>query len=142
VRNASTGEPSGSVPEAAEADVDAAAARRAFDDPSGWSSWPSAERAGALERLAAELETRAQEIGRLVSMQNGMPIALSPIIEDMTPVGTLRYMASLSRWSTTGKPATPGPASSRHGPATPRSSTSSPRSLRRSRSGTRSTRER
>jgi acyl-CoA reductase-like NAD-dependent aldehyde dehydrogenase len=97
VRNASTGEPIGSVPEAAEADVDAAvaAARRAFDDPSGWSSWPSAERAAALKRLAAELETRAQEIGRLVSMQNGMPIALSPIIEGMTPVGTLRYMASL-----------------------------------------------
>jgi hypothetical protein len=97
VRNASTGEPIGSVPEAAEADVDAAvaAARRAFDDPSGWSTWPTAERAAALERLAAELETRAQEIGRLVSMQNGMPIALSPIIEGMTPVGTLRYMASL-----------------------------------------------
>ena len=28
-------------------------------------------------------------------MQNGMPVALSPIIEGMTPVGTLRYMASL-----------------------------------------------
>jgi acyl-CoA reductase-like NAD-dependent aldehyde dehydrogenase len=27
-------------------------------------------------------------------MQNGMPIALSPVIEGMTPVGTLRYMAS------------------------------------------------
>jgi aldehyde dehydrogenase (NAD+) len=48
-----------------------------------------------MERLAAELETRAQEIGRLVSAQNGMPIALSPIIEGMTPVGTLRYMVSL-----------------------------------------------
>ena len=97
VRNASTGEVIGSVPEAAEADVDAAvaAARRAFDDPAGWSAWTPAERAGALERLAAELEARAQDIGRLVSMQNGMPIALSPFIEGMTPVGTLRYMASL-----------------------------------------------
>ena len=28
-------------------------------------------------------------------MQNGMPIALSPIIEGLTAVGTLRYMASL-----------------------------------------------
>ena len=95
VRNASTGEVIGSVPEAAEADVDAAvaAARRAFDDPSGWSALAPAERADALERLAAELEARAQEIGRLVSMQNGMPITLSPIIEGMTPVGTLRYMA-------------------------------------------------
>jgi len=97
VHNASTGEHIGSVPEAAEADVDAAvaAARRAFDDPAGWSSWSNTERAAALERLATELEARAPEIGRLVSMQNGMPIALSPIIEGLTAVGTLRYMASL-----------------------------------------------
>src|SRR3984957_19104870 len=97
VRNASTCEVIGSVPEAAEADVDAAvaAARRAFDDPAGWTSWSNTERAAAIERLAAELEARAPEIGRLVSMQNGMPIALSPLIEGMTPVGTLRYMAGL-----------------------------------------------
>jgi aldehyde dehydrogenase (NAD+) len=39
VTSSSTEEPIGSVPEAAEADVDAAvaAARRAFDDPDGWS---------------------------------------------------------------------------------------------------------
>jgi acyl-CoA reductase-like NAD-dependent aldehyde dehydrogenase len=37
----------------------------------------------------------AQEIGRLVSLQNGMPIALSPIIEGLTAAGTLRYMVSL-----------------------------------------------
>ena len=97
VRNASTEEVIGEVPEAAEADVDAAvaAARRAFGDPSGWSQWEPARHGEALERLAAELEQRAQEIGRLVSEQNGMPIALSPIIEGMTPVGTLRYVVSL-----------------------------------------------
>ena len=97
VRSASTEEPIGSAPEAAEADIDAAvaAARRAFDDPSGWSQWEPAQRAAAMERLASELEARAQEIGRLVSAQNGMPIALSPLIEGMTPVGTLRYVISL-----------------------------------------------
>ena len=97
VRSASTEEPIGETPEAAEADVDAAvaAARRAFDDPSGWSQWEPAQRAAAMERLAAELESRAEAIGRLVSAQNGMPIALSPIIEGMTPVGTLRYIAGL-----------------------------------------------
>jgi len=97
VRNASTGEHIGTVPDGAEADIDAAvaAARRAFDDPAGWSSWSPATRAAALERLASELEQRSAEIGRLVSMQNGMPIALSPIIEGLTPVGTLRYMVSL-----------------------------------------------
>ena len=97
VRNASTEEPIGETPEAAEADVDAAvaAAHRAFDDPSGWSRWEPARRGEALERLAAGLEQRAQDIGRLVSQQNGMPFALSPLIEGMTPVGTLRYMVSL-----------------------------------------------
>jgi aldehyde dehydrogenase (NAD+) len=97
VHNASTGERVGAVPDGADADIDAAvaAARRAFDDPSGWSSWEPAERAAALERLAVKLEARAPEIGRLVSIQNGMPIMLSPIVEGMTPVGTLRYMASL-----------------------------------------------
>src|SRR5262245_54301691 len=94
VRNASTEEPIGEVPEAADADVDAAvaAARGAFDDPSGWSQWEPAQRGAVLERLAAELEARAQQVGELVSAQNGMPIALSPLIEGMTPVGTLRYM--------------------------------------------------
>jgi aldehyde dehydrogenase (NAD+) len=97
VRSASTGENIGSAPEAAEADVDAAvaAARRAFDDPGGWSGWEPERRAAALERLASELEARAEEIGRRVSAQNGMPIALSPMIEGLTPVGTLRYMVSL-----------------------------------------------
>ena len=97
MRSASTGENIGSAPEAAEADVDAAvaAARHAFDDPGGWSGWEREWRATALERLASELESRAEEIGRRVSAQNGMPIALSPMIEGLTPVGTLRYMVSL-----------------------------------------------
>lgn len=46
VISASTEEHIGSVPEAREADVDAAvaAARAAFDDPSGWSQWSAADR--------------------------------------------------------------------------------------------------
>lgn len=54
---ASTDEPVGLVPEGTPADIDAAAAaaRAAFDDPS-WSSWPVADRARALERLAGALE--------------------------------------------------------------------------------------
>ncbi len=86
------------MPEGAEADVDAAvaAARRAFDDPHGWSQWEPSARAAALERLAAELEARAAEIGPLVSAQNGMPIALvDRCIEGVIPVVTLRYMAAL-----------------------------------------------
>lgn len=37
-------------------DAAVAAARRAFDDPGGWSQWEPAARAEAIERLAAELE--------------------------------------------------------------------------------------
>jgi aldehyde dehydrogenase (NAD+) len=55
VTSASTEEPIGSVPEGQEADIDAAvaAARRAFDDPGGWSQQEPAQRAAAIERLAA-----------------------------------------------------------------------------------------
>jgi len=97
VHSASTGELIGRVPGGSEADVDAAvaAARQAFDDPAGWSQWEQAERGAALARLADELESRGEEIGRRVSAQNGMPIALSPTIEGMTPVGTIRYVVGL-----------------------------------------------
>ena len=46
---ASTEEPIGSVPAGTNADINAAvkAARQAFEDPSGWSSWSNEARAGA-----------------------------------------------------------------------------------------------
>lgn len=52
VVSASTEERIGTVPEAGQADVDAAvaAARSAFDDPSGWASWEPPLRAEALDR--------------------------------------------------------------------------------------------
>src|SRR5271166_6805549 len=76
---ASTEEPLGSVPEASREDVDAAvgAARAAFDDPAGWSSWSAEDRAQALERLAAALESRSEESAHRVSLQNGMPISIA-----------------------------------------------------------------
>jgi aldehyde dehydrogenase (NAD+) len=97
VISASTEENIGSVPEAAEADVDAAvaAARRAFDDPAGWSQWEPAERAAAQERLAGELDARAEEMARRVSSQNGMPISISPLLEGGFPAIVLRYMAGV-----------------------------------------------
>src|SRR4051794_14946647 len=50
---ASTEDLVGSVPDGTNADIDAAvnAARSAFEDPSGWSSWSREDRAQALERL-------------------------------------------------------------------------------------------
>ncbi|QXC46333.1 aldehyde dehydrogenase [Rhodococcus qingshengii] len=99
VISASTEEHIGSVPEAREADVDAAvaAARAAFDDPSGWSQWSAADRADALESLADQLEARSEEMARRVSAQNGMPIAIARQLEAGFPVAVIRYYASVVR---------------------------------------------
>lgn len=97
VTSASTEEVIGSVPEAREADVDSAvaAARQAFEDPDGWSQWEPAQRAAALERLADEIDSRATELARRVSMQNGLPIAIASELEPGFPRKLLRYYADL-----------------------------------------------
>jgi acyl-CoA reductase-like NAD-dependent aldehyde dehydrogenase len=96
---ASTEEPVGSVPDGTNADIDAAvkAARQAFDDPSGWSSWSNEDRAQALERLAGALESRAEETARRVSLQNGMPISFALQVEAVFPSMVARYYAGLIR---------------------------------------------
>jgi aldehyde dehydrogenase (NAD+) len=97
VTSASTGERIGTVAEAQEADIDAAvaAARRAFDEPGGWSQWEPARRAAAMESLAVQLESRAEEMARRVSSQNGMPISIATQLEGGFPVIVLRYFAGL-----------------------------------------------
>ncbi|MEV5302825.1 aldehyde dehydrogenase [Amycolatopsis methanolica] len=97
VHSASTEELLGSVPEGAEADGDAAvaAARRAFDDPAGWSRWDPQQRAEVLERFAVALEKRAAETARRVTIQNGMPISLAQQFEGGFPPVLLRYFAGL-----------------------------------------------
>jgi aldehyde dehydrogenase (NAD+) len=96
---ASTEETVGSVPEGSNADIDAAAAaaRAAFDDPTGWSSWSVEDRAQALERLASALEARGEEIARRVSLQNGMPISIALGTEAVFPAVLARYYAGLIR---------------------------------------------
>ncbi|WP_235735639.1 aldehyde dehydrogenase family protein [Nocardioides alcanivorans] len=81
------------------ADVDAAvaAAQDAFEDPRGWSSWPTSARAAAMERLADILEVRGEELATLVSAQNGMPISQSLAAEATTGPSLLRYYASMIR---------------------------------------------
>jgi acyl-CoA reductase-like NAD-dependent aldehyde dehydrogenase len=99
---ASTEEPAGSVPDGTNADIDAAvsAARAAFDDPNGWSSWSTEDRAQALERLAGELESRSEEIARRVSLQNGMPISIALATEAVVPAVLARYYAGMIRKTT------------------------------------------
>jgi aldehyde dehydrogenase (NAD+) len=100
---ASTEKPLGRVPAAAGADVDlaVAAAREAFDDPSGWSRWEPARRADAMERLATALDARADGFAQHVSTQNGMPVTSSHLLEGVFPPLVLRYFAGLARDSAT-----------------------------------------
>lgn len=99
VLSASTEESIGSVPDPAETDMDAAvrAARKAFDDPTGWSGWPAEKRAELMEKLAGILESHHEAFGRLVSAQNGMPISQSAPGEAWSGPYMLRYYASLIR---------------------------------------------
>jgi aldehyde dehydrogenase (NAD+) len=101
VISASTEQVIGSVPSAQPVDVDraVAAARAAFDDPSGWSHWPAEDRAQAMERLAAAIEASADSIVRLVGAQNGMPISVARQLEAVFPPLLLRYYADLARSS-------------------------------------------
>ncbi|WP_370500414.1 aldehyde dehydrogenase [Mycolicibacterium sp. jd] len=93
----STEQQIGSVPRGSETDVDAAvaSARRAFDDPDGWSTWSPSRRGEVLERFAAELEARGEETARRVSMQNGMPIWLAQQFEAGFPPLLLRYYSGI-----------------------------------------------
>ncbi|WP_036726141.1 aldehyde dehydrogenase [Patulibacter minatonensis] len=95
----STEQYAGYVPEASETDADraVAAARRAFDDPSGWATWTPDARGEALERLAVALEARGPEMARRVSLQNGMPISISTALEAGFPPMLLRYYAQHAR---------------------------------------------
>ncbi|MGW0950113.1 aldehyde dehydrogenase [Streptomyces sp. NPDC002623] len=100
VISASTEEEIGRVPVAGTKDVEAAvaAARRALDTPGApWAVASPAERADTMDRFAAAVEARADELGRLVTRQNGMPIAMSPQVNGHSTAAILRYYASLAR---------------------------------------------
>ncbi|MEV0640988.1 aldehyde dehydrogenase [Streptomyces sp. NPDC050619] len=97
--DASTEQPLGQVPEGTEADIDAAvaAARAAFDDPTGWASWEPARRAEVMDRLADAIDKRADGFVERVSAQNGMPVAVARQLEVGYPSAVLRYYAGLAR---------------------------------------------
>ena len=95
--DASNGRNIARVPQAVEADVDAAvaAARRAFDAPP-WPRMSSEERADVIRRFAEAIGRRSVALGRAVSVQNGMPIALSVPLEGQFGTGLLGYYADLA----------------------------------------------
>jgi acyl-CoA reductase-like NAD-dependent aldehyde dehydrogenase len=98
VFSASTEEPIGRVPRATAADVDAAvvAARAAFDS---WSQTTIGERVEWLRRLAAALESRVPDIATTISMEVGMPITMSTIVQAQLPVTVTKSIAQLAEAS-------------------------------------------
>ena len=96
--NPATEEVAGAVPSMVSRDVEVAvaAARQAFD--SGvWPLLGGAERASAMDRLAAALEARAEDTARLVTAEMGMPITLSRRSNVAMPCAIIRYYAALAR---------------------------------------------
>ena len=72
------------------------AARKAFD-AGPWPQLSPAERAAAMDRLAAAIEARAEDTARLVTAEMGMPIRLSRRNNVTIPCGIIRYYAALAR---------------------------------------------
>lgn len=101
--NASTEEVIGTVPEAVEADIDAAvaAARRALVD-GPWAKASTAERADVMNRFVASLAARGEAIAHAVSAQNGMPLMVSSQLEGQFGAGVVQYYAALA--ATLGQP--------------------------------------
>src|ERR1700678_2945469 len=96
VLSASTEEVIGSIPEGVPGDVDAsvAAARKAFP---GWSETPAAERADWLDKIAAALKERAENIARTIAMEVGSPISIATSIQAGLPVLVTGSYAKLLR---------------------------------------------
>lgn len=94
-----TGEPIFRVAAASTQDLDDAvsAARRAFDDPTGWSHWPTERRADALERLAALMTANADSLATAVTTENGMPISTARATEGAFPAALLSMYAAMIR---------------------------------------------
>jgi len=96
VINAATEEVIGSSPDGTAEDVDTAvaAARAAF---ATWSQTTADARAAYLDKIAAGLSERADEIARTITAEVGMPIKLSRAIQAALPVTTTKNYAALAR---------------------------------------------
>ena len=80
----STEEIMGKIPEGTAADADAAvrAARAAFE---GWGATPAVERAAFLKKIQDGLKASAEEIGKTIAMEVGMPLKLATMIQAGLP---------------------------------------------------------
>jgi betaine-aldehyde dehydrogenase len=96
VVNPADGSVVASFPLASAADVDlaVAAAKSAFAD---WSVTPPVERAAALNRLAARLETRAADYALAETRQTGKPIRLSSEFDVPGSIDNVSFFAGAAR---------------------------------------------
>ena len=97
VINPATEEHFASIVDANEVDVDRAV--RTADDAFRSAQWRAVtppERAGMLRRLADIIESRAAELGRLVTTQNGMVLANAVFGSGPATAGYYRYFADLA----------------------------------------------
>ena len=85
VINSSTEEVMGSIPDGTASDVDkaVAAAKAAFES---WSQTSVEERGKYLQRISEALGARAEEIGKLISEEVGMPMSLATMVQAGLPV--------------------------------------------------------
>jgi betaine-aldehyde dehydrogenase len=84
----------GRVPEGRAEDADAAvhAARAAFD---AWAATAPSERAGFLTKIHEGLKARAEEIGRTIAGEVGMPLKLATRIQAGSPIFTFSMYAKM-----------------------------------------------
>lgn len=94
VINSTTEEVMGSVPEGTAEDINraVAAARAAFDS---WSATPAAERAGCLQKIAAGLVARQNEIAAIIASEVGMPLPLATMVQAGMPAMVMGSYAKL-----------------------------------------------
>jgi acyl-CoA reductase-like NAD-dependent aldehyde dehydrogenase len=88
----------GRVPAATPADMDAAvAAARAAFDAGPWPRMSLKERLEVLTRLSDLLKPRAEEIGKLITRQNGSPYSWSVLAQAYAPILVLDCFVGLAQ---------------------------------------------
>ena len=94
VINSTTEEVMGRVPEGTAEDINRAvsAARRAFDS---WVATSAAERAGFLQKIAAGLVARQNEIAAIIASEVGMPLPLATMVQAGMPAMVMGSYAKL-----------------------------------------------
>ncbi|MBI2799684.1 MAG: aldehyde dehydrogenase family protein [Gammaproteobacteria bacterium] len=91
---ASTEEVATRIPEGDKTDADAAvaAARAAFDS---WSRTPVAARVAFLEKIAAGMEARKNDVALAIATEVGMPLKMASAIQASLPIGAAKTYAEL-----------------------------------------------